>query len=60
VRAKKLDVQINEVLCKILVHNLVVLVHEMYELGITPEFGHQSGPADLLGKIDGCPEKEGR
>jgi len=28
----------NETLCKILCHNLVVLIHEMYELGIDPEF----------------------
>jgi len=44
VRAKKFDAQVNEVLCKVLVHNLVVLVHEMYELGIEPEFwGQASG-----------------
>lgn len=28
----------NEALCKILCHNLVVLIHEMYELGIEPVF----------------------
>jgi len=28
----------NEALCKILCHNLVVLIHEMYELGIDPTF----------------------
>lgn len=28
----------NEALCKILCHNLVVLIHEMYELGIDPVF----------------------
>ena len=28
----------NETLVKILVHNLVVLVHEMYALGISPLF----------------------
>ena len=28
----------NEVLCEILCHNLVVLIHEMYELGIDPVF----------------------
>lgn len=28
----------NEVLAKILCHNLVVLIHEMYELGIAPIF----------------------
>ena len=29
---------VNEVLCKILAQNLVVLIHEMYELGIAPVF----------------------
>lgn len=29
----------NEVLAKVLAHNLVVLVHEMHELNISPEFG---------------------
>ena len=29
---------VNETLCKILCHNLVVLIHEMYELGIDPVF----------------------
>jgi hypothetical protein len=28
----------NETLCKFLCHNLVVLIHEMHELGIDPEF----------------------
>jgi hypothetical protein len=31
--------QVNEVLCKILAHNLIVLVHAMHELGIEPIFG---------------------
>ncbi len=35
----KTDVAIvNEALCKILCHNLVVLIHEMFELGIDPVF----------------------
>jgi hypothetical protein len=35
----KTDVaMVNEVLCKVLCHNLVVLIHEMYELGISPVF----------------------
>lgn len=38
VRAKKLESQKNEVLCKYLCHNIVVLIHEMYELGIEPDF----------------------
>jgi hypothetical protein len=29
---------VTEVLCKVLCHNLVVLIHEMYELGINPVF----------------------
>lgn len=28
----------NEALAKILCHNIVVLIHEMYELGIEPTF----------------------
>ena len=31
----------NEILCKILCHNLTVLVHAMHELGIEPSFGAQ-------------------
>lgn len=42
VRSKKLESQINEVLCKVLAHNIVVLIHEMYELGIDPQLGHGS------------------
>jgi len=35
----KTDVAIvNETLCKVLSHNLVVLIHEMHELGIDPVF----------------------
>jgi hypothetical protein len=35
----KTDVaMVNETLCKILCHNLVVLIHEMCELGIDPVF----------------------
>lgn len=36
---RKTDVaMINETLCKILCHNLVVLIHETHELGIDPVF----------------------
>lgn len=38
VRSKKFEAQVNEVLCKVIAHNLVVLVHEMEALGIAPEF----------------------
>lgn len=40
VRSKLFAAQVNEVLCKVLVYNLTVLVHAMYELGIPmPTFG---------------------
>jgi transposase len=38
VRSKKFTAQVNEVLCKILAHNLRTLCHAMHELGIEPEF----------------------
>ncbi|HET9407673.1 MAG TPA: transposase [Candidatus Sulfotelmatobacter sp.] len=41
VRSKTDTAMVNETLCKILCHNLVVLIHEMHELGITPEFSPQ-------------------
>ncbi len=37
-RSKKKAAMHNETLCKILCHNLVVLIHEMYKLGIEPDF----------------------
>ena len=37
-RSKTETAQVNETLAKILCHNLVVLIHEMYELGIDPVF----------------------
>jgi len=41
VRSKRFTAQVNEILCKILCHNLTVLVHAMHELGIEPSFGAQ-------------------
>ena len=37
-RSKTDVAMVNETLCKVLCHNLVVLIHEMYELGIGPVF----------------------
>ena len=37
-RSKTDVAMVNETLCKVLCHNLVVLIHEMYELGIDPIF----------------------
>ena len=41
----------NEVLCKIICHNILVLIHEMYELGIEPEF---YAAQKLAGTETGC------
>lgn len=38
VRSKRYVAQVNEILCKILLHNLACLVHAMHELGIQPSF----------------------
>lgn len=38
VRSKNTIAQVNEVLLKVLCHNIVVLIQSMYELGIEPEF----------------------
>ena len=39
---------VNEVLCKLLCHNIVVLIHEMYALGIEPNFWAESTPAQQM------------
>jgi transposase len=41
VRSKTDVAMANEAMCKVLAHNLVVLIHEMYELGIEPAFWPQ-------------------
>jgi hypothetical protein len=38
VRSKTPVAQTNEVLLKLLCHNIRVLIHEMHELGVTPGF----------------------
>jgi transposase len=37
-RSKSDTAMVNETLCKLLCHNLVVLIHEIHELGIAPVF----------------------
>jgi hypothetical protein len=37
-RSKRVAGQINEALCKVLCHNICVLVQGMHELGIAPAF----------------------
>lgn len=39
-KSKNFVSQKNELLCKVVAHNIVVLIHEMYELGIEPDFEH--------------------
>jgi len=45
VRSKTFTAQVNEVLCKILCHNLSCLVHAIHELGIEPNFAAPSPDA---------------
>jgi transposase len=42
IRAKTDTAQVNEVLCKVLAHNLCVLVGSIYELGIEPTFWRET------------------
>ncbi len=49
-RSKTKPAMVNEVLCKVLCHNLSMLIHEQEELGITAEFwddGPEDQPATL-------------
>lgn len=46
VRAKKWTAQVNEVLCKIICHNICVVIQEMHERGIEADFS--------LSQTDGC------
>jgi transposase len=48
VRSKTVTVQINEVLCKVICHNLCVLVQSIFELGIEPVFWADSVPAQQV------------
>jgi hypothetical protein len=38
VRSKSPIAQVNEVLCKVLCHNICVLINSIYELGLEPTF----------------------
>lgn len=44
-RSKTLTAQINEALCKVLCHNLCVVIQSVHELGIEPTFGAEMAPA---------------
>jgi transposase len=45
IRSKTDTAQVNEVLCKVLVHNLCVIVQSIYELGIEAKFWHKESVA---------------
>jgi transposase len=45
IRSKTEVAQVNEVLCKVLCHNLCVLVQSIYELGIEAKFWHKDSVA---------------
>ena len=55
IRSKTDTAMVNESLAKVLCHNLSVLVHEMQELGVDPQFGGRkadnavNGPRLYLG-----------
>jgi transposase len=51
VRSKSDVAMINEVLCKILCHNICVLIQESFELGISATFWADSSPAQQLAVI---------
>lgn len=48
VRSKNLAAQMNEALLKCLCHNICVLIHSAYELGIVPIFDEANPPATKL------------
>lgn len=41
-KSKNFIAQKNELLCKLIAHNIIVLIHEIHELGIEPNFGTQN------------------
>jgi transposase len=43
-KSKNPTAQVNELLAKIVAYNLTVVIHEMYENGINPDFLHQATP----------------
>ena len=37
-KSKKTTAQVNELLCKIIAHNITVLIHQMFDSRIVPDF----------------------
>ena len=55
VRSKTDQAQVNEILCKVLCHNIRMLVHEIHELGITPAFAQLACPQSPAGAQEMAP-----
>ncbi len=49
VRAKTPAAQVNEVLCKVLCHNICVLIQSIYELGLEPTFWAETAVSQKVG-----------
>lgn len=60
VRSKSTRAQFNEALCKVLCHNLCVVIQSMYELGITPEFMAEAARLEPAPEVQVEPIAEGR
>jgi hypothetical protein len=50
IRSKKEAAQFNELLCKVLCHNICVTIQSMYEFGIDPSLGPK--PSQSSGLTD--------
>ncbi len=48
VRSRTPVAQVNEILCKLIAYNLTVVVHEMFENGIAPQFGAKPDAGEPL------------
>ena len=51
IRSKTPVAQRNEVLCKVLCHNICVLIASIYELGITPTFETETADVSKVGSL---------
>jgi hypothetical protein len=51
IRSRTPVAQVNELLLKVLAHNIRCLIHSMYELGITPSFCAASVSAQKVGLL---------
>ena len=53
VRSKTWTSQVNEVLCKISCHNICVVIQEMHELGIQPDFNFCVKSSESVYEVEG-------